>query len=103
MLILEEQGCSIKDNTIFKYNNSATLTKKHGRNSCTGDSGNISVWYFFIKDNIDKFKLKVKYCPTHQIFADHPTEPLIGETFYESRNVIMGYKSIFDLNSSILH
>ena len=43
MLILEEQGCSIKDNTIFKYNNSATLTKKHGRNSCTGDSGNISV------------------------------------------------------------
>ena len=53
---------------------------------------------FFVKDRIDKGELKVEYCPTLLMIADYFTKPLMGARFRELRDVIMGYKSIYDLN-----
>ena len=39
----------------------------------------IHVRYFLIKDGISVGDLKVKYCPTEKMFADHFTKPLLGD------------------------
>ena len=76
---------------------------KNGRNSCTGNSRHINVMYFFVKDRIDKGELKVMFCPTHIMLADYYTKPLLGSCFRDLRSVIMGYKSIDEVNPSFLH
>ena len=74
----------------------------NGRNSCTGNSQHINVRYFFIKDRIKNEEFKVEYWPSSHIIADYFTRPLMGKRFTELRKVIMGHKSIFDLDKSIL-
>ena len=76
---------------------------KNGRNSCTGNSRHVNVRYFFVKDRIDKGELKVVFCPTHIMLADYYTKPLVGSRFKDLRSVIMGYKSIDEVNPSFLH
>ena len=74
-----------------------------GKNLCTGDSQHINIRYFFVKDRVEKEEVKVKYCPTLLIIADFFTKPLMGSRFKELRSVLMGYKSIFDLDPSLLY
>ena len=40
----------------------------------------------------------MEYFPTLLMIADYFTKPLIGTRFRELRGVIMGHKSIYDLN-----
>ena len=76
--------------------------ERNGRMSCTGNSRHIHIRYFFVKDRIDKGEFRVEYCPTYLMIADFFTKPLFGIRFREFRKVIMGYKSIFDLDKSLL-
>ena len=55
-----------------------------------------------MKDRVDKGEMKIEYCPSMQMIADCFTKPLMGERFRELRRVIMGYKSIKDINLSLL-
>ena len=48
----------------------------------------IHVRYFLIKDGISVGDLKVKYCPTEKMFADHFTKPLQGVAFRKFRTEI---------------
>ena len=43
------------------------------------------------------------FCPTHLMLADYYTKPLVGSGFRDLRSVIMGYKSIDEVNPSFLH
>ena len=69
----------------------------NGRRSCTGNSRHIHIRHFFVKDLIDKKKIRVLYCPTTKMLADFFTKPLQGELFRFFRNIIMGYVSVTDL------
>ena len=61
---LEEQGYKLSDNVLFQDNESSIKMENNGRRSCTGNSRHIHIRYFFIKDLIDKKRIRVVYCPT---------------------------------------
>ena len=75
----------------------------NGRSSCTGNLQCINVHYLFINESIEKGEVKVEYCPTHIMLVDLFTNMLMEKRFREFIWVIMGFKSIFNLDSSILH
>ena len=102
MVFISAQGYGIENNLIYQDNQSAMRMKKNGHNSCTENSRHIHIIYFFVKDRIDKVKMKVKYCPTHLMLADFFTKQLIGKTFRKSKSVIMGYISIFEIDPTLL-
>ena len=56
-----------------------------------------------VQDIINKREMRVEYCPTHMMLADYFRKTLMGKKFRELRNVIMGYKSILDLELKHLH
>ena len=102
IMFMGAQGYAIKKNVIYQDNQSAIRMEKNGRNSCTGNSRDIHIRYFFVKDRIDKGEMRVEYCPTHLMLADFFTKPLMGELFRKLRDLIMGYTSIFDLDPTLL-
>ena len=79
VMFLEAQGYEIKRNIIFQYNQSTIIMAKNRRDSCTGNSRNIRIRHFLVKDRIDKGEIEVKYCPTHLMTDDYFTKPLQGK------------------------
>ena len=51
---MEAQRYKFKDKVLFQDNMSAMKMERNGRNSCTGNSRQISIRYFFVKDRLDK-------------------------------------------------
>ena len=92
-----EQGYEITENILYQDNKSAILMEINGRNSCTGNSRHIGIRYFWVKDRVDKGKIKVQYLPTHLMLADFYTKPLMGKLFETLREYIMGWKPIESL------
>ena len=92
----------MKNNPVYQDNMSTIKMLKNGRNSCTGNSRHINVRYFFVKYRIHKGEFKVMYCPTRLMLADYFTTPLLGVLFKETRSMIMGNKSINDMNPIFL-
>ena len=91
-----------RKNVIYQDNQSAIRMEKSGRNSCRGNSRHIHTRYFFMKYRIYKGNMKVEYCPTHLTLADLFTKTLMGDMFIKPRSVIMGYTSIFELDTTLL-
>ena len=81
VMFLEAQGYEIKKNIIFQNNHSTTRITKNRRDSCTWNSRHINIYHFFVKDRVDKGEIKVNYCPTHFMIADHFTRKLQGKMF----------------------
>ena len=102
IMFLKEQGYEIENNIIYQDNQSTMKMLINGRNSCTGNSCHLSIRYFFVKDRIANGEMKVEYCPSMYMIADFFTKPLMGHRFRELRSVIMGHKSIFDLDPNLL-
>ena len=100
LMFIDEQGYGIKYNLVFQENQSTMRMHIKGRNLCTGNSHHTNIRYFFVKDRVDKRELQVEYCPTLLIIAEYFTKPLMGSSFRELWQVIMGHKSIFDLNQN---
>ena len=96
-MFLEKQGYDLKNNILFQDNQSAIRMERNGRNSCTGNSRHVSIRYFFVKDRVDKGEITVEYCPTHAMLADYFTKPLQGALFRKFRDVIMGNRTLDDL------
>ncbi len=57
----------------------------------------MSIRYFFVKDRVDKGEITVEYCPTHAMLADYFTKPLQGALFRKFRDVIMGNRTLDEL------
>ena len=96
-MFLEEQGYSLKSNTLFQDNQSTIKMGTNGRTSCTGNSRHINVRYFFVVDRVKKKELQIRYCPTEMMIADFFTKALQGKLFHKMRGIIMGYESIFTM------
>ena len=65
----------------------------NGRNYCTGNLRHINI-RFFVKNIVDKWEVKIEYCPTQIMLADYFTKPLKRTVFKILSDVIMGYKPI---------
>ena len=48
----------------------------NGKMSSSKRTRYLEIRYFYIKDLVDKDKVKIKYCPTEKIVADFFTKPL---------------------------
>ena len=71
--------------------------ENNGRRSCTGNSRHVNIRYFFVKDLVDRKRVRIIYCPTGKMLGDFFTKPTQGELFRFFRNIIMGYISAHDV------
>ena len=94
---MEAQGYKIKDSVVYQDNKSAILMEINGRNSCTGNSRDINIRYFWIKDRIDNKEVRIEYVPTHIVLADYYTKPLQRSRFRVLRDFIMGWRAMSEL------
>ena len=61
MNFMNAQGYTIKNNIIYQDNQSGIRMEKNRRNSCTGNSRDIDVVYFFMKDRDKKKEVSIQY------------------------------------------
>jgi hypothetical protein len=90
---LSAQGYNVKENKVFKDNQSAILLEKNGRRSSSRRTRHINIRYFFVTDRIQSKELTVEYCPTGNMLADMFTKPLQGSSFYKFRAAVLNLKS----------
>ena len=76
--------------------------EKNGIQSCGKKSRHINSRYFFIKDRVERNKIRIEYCQTEKMLADFFTKPLQGELFRIFRDVIMGHKHINTLLNMLI-
>lgn len=50
----------------------------------------MNIWYFAIKDNVDKGYLKVIHLGTNEMLGDFFAKPLQGKKFMDFRDIILG-------------
>ena len=96
-LFLEAQGYPIKENIIYQDNKSAMKLEINGRKSCGKRTRHVEIRYFYIKDLVEKGKIKIKHCPTEKMVADFFTKPLQGSLFRYLRDFILGHRPISEL------
>ena len=77
--------------------------QRNGRWSAGKRSRHLDIKIFYIKDQIDKGLLDVKYCPTDQMMADYMTKSLQGSKFGKQRRFIMNLKEPSKANNYTLH
>jgi len=53
------QDYEIKDNAVYQDYKSAKLMEINGRNSCTGNSRNINIRYFWVTDRVDNKEVRI--------------------------------------------
>lgn len=88
---LMEQGYE-STTTVYQDNTSAILLETNGQESSSKRTRHLNIRYFYIKDQVDKKHLQVKYCPTDDMLGDYPSKPLHGRKFYKHRKAIMNLK-----------
>ena len=66
--------------------------ENNGKTSSTKNTRHMEIRYFFIKDNIWRNELSVKYCPTDIILGDYYTKPQQGIRMRRSRVAILNLK-----------
>ena len=75
---IEGQGYTVEQNILYQDNKSTILLAKNGQWSSSKKLKHIKSRYFFIKDNIDKGEVQVKYKPTKRMWSDILTKPKQG-------------------------
>ena len=89
---MEAQGYVVNENILYQDNKSTILLLENGKKSSSQRTRAINIRYFFLTDQIEKGNLKVKHCPTDQMWADYMTKPLQGAKEIKMRKVIMGHE-----------
>ena len=87
---LLSQGYDVTDNLVYQDNQSAILLKKNAKASSGKRTKHIDVRYSFVKDQVDKGNVQIKWCPTKEMIADFFTKLLQGSLCKWFRDVIMG-------------
>jgi hypothetical protein len=93
------QGYPPKTNVLEQDNESAIKLEVNGRTSAGAKSRHLNIRYFWIKENLDDFKIKVRHCRTLKMLADFFTKPLQGALFRIFRDIILGKNRIISLDS----
>jgi hypothetical protein len=86
---LTYQGFDIKDNVVYQDNQSAILLERNGRASSGRRTRHVNIRYCFVTDRIANKELRVKYCPTDNMWGDFMTKTLQGSKFKRMRAKIM--------------
>ena len=96
-MFLEEQGYTIKKNTLYQDNQSSMKIILNGKRSSGTKTKHMDNRFFWIKDRLQSEGIKVEYCPTSKMIADFFTKPLQGALFRKLRDVVMGKHHISTL------
>jgi hypothetical protein len=88
-LFLEAQGYAVKQNLIFRDNQSSMKLEMNGKTSSGKRTKHFNIKYFYITDLIEKDEMTIEYCPTESMLADYMTKPLTGTKFTLFRKRIM--------------
>ena len=88
-LFLQEQGCKIIENTIYRDNTSSMKMEINGKSSTGKRTRHLDIKYFYITDLIERKEINVEYCPTESMVADYMTKPMTGAKFNKFRRIIM--------------
>jgi hypothetical protein len=74
---------------LYQDNISTQLLIKNGKMSSEKKTKHIKAKFFFIKDRVDNGEIRVKDCPTEEIWADIMTKPLQGTVLRVMRAELM--------------
>jgi hypothetical protein len=74
---------------LYQDNLSAKTLLETGKRSSR--TRHIAVRYFFIKDQVLKRQIEIKYCPTEDMVADILTKPLQGADFIRLRAELLNW------------
>ena len=88
-LFLEAQGYDIKENIIYRDNQSSMKLEMNGKFSSSKRTRHFNIKYFFITDLISRGEVSIEYCPTGALIADFMTKLLTGQKFKVMRKEIM--------------
>ncbi|KAL7577140.1 hypothetical protein ACA910_019742 [Epithemia clementina (nom. ined.)] len=89
-LFMEAQGYPIDENIIRRDNMSSMKLEANGKASSWKRTRHLNIKYFFITDQIEKEQVRIKYCPTDELWADYMMKPLMGSKFKKFCEQIMG-------------
>lgn len=88
-LFAEAQNYPIKDNLVYRDNQSSMKLELNGKASSSKRTRHFNIKYFYITDLIHRGEIMTKYCPTDMMIADYMTKPLLGYKFHLFRQAIM--------------
>ena len=88
-LFIRAQGYTPRSTILHQDNTSSIALEVNGRRSAGQRTRHINIRYFFIKDQVDQGWVRIRYCPTEEMVADHYTKPLQGMIFRKMRALIM--------------
>ena len=80
---------STKQAVVYQDNKSAILLENNGKLSSSKQTKQINVWYYFIKDCIERKEMRIEFCGTNNMWADFFTKLLQGKKFLKFRKIIM--------------
>ena len=86
---MQEQGCKINQNVIYRDNTSSMKLEMNGKMSSGKRTRHLEIKYFYVTDLIKRKEITMKYCPTDLMLADYMTKPLSGSKFNQFRKKIM--------------
>ena len=95
---LVSQGYHVTNNIVYQDNQSAILLAKYAKALSGKQTKHIDVRYFFVKDQVDKGNVRIKWCPTKEMIADFFTKPLQLSLFKCFHDVIMGVVPLPEYN-----
>ena len=75
---LEDQGYKLKKAVYYQDNKSAIKMQNNGWSSKGDKSRHIDIRIFFIKDVLNREKIKMLHCKTNKMLADYFNKPLQG-------------------------
>jgi hypothetical protein len=87
---MEAQGYPPLENVLEQDNESAIKLAVNGRTSAGAKSRHLDIRYFWIKENLETMKIKVRHCRTLKMLGDFFTKPQQGLLFRVMRDVVLG-------------
>jgi hypothetical protein len=88
-LFLQSQGIVVRQNIIFRDNQSSMKLEQNGKTSSGKRTRHFNIKYFYITDLIKNKEVSIEYCPTDEMLADYFTKPLTGNKFNQFRQAVM--------------
>ena len=92
--IFLKEGYALHKKVLYQDDEVSIKMEKNSRNSCTGNSRQISIRYVLVKDCVDREDFSIEYCNTSAMLADFFTKPLQGSLFLRLREVIMEWAHV---------
>ena len=84
------QGYAIGPALIFQDNTSTMSLVKNGKSN-SERTKHISTRFYFIKDRVDNYEIRIEHLRTNDMIADILTKPITGALFVKLRSLLMNW------------